>query len=104
MGTYLNPENSGFAEIIESDYVDKTGLIRIINSTIGTKQKLTCISRPRRLGKSYAAQMLREYYGNICDSHELFDAYKISKDKSYEKNIYKYHVINLDVTSFISEA
>ena len=104
MGTYLNPGNSGFAEIIDSDYVDKTGLIRIINSTIGKKQKLTCISRPRRFGKSYAAQMLCAYYDNTCDSHKLFDAYKISKDNSYEKNINKYHVINLDVTSFISEA
>ena len=27
MGTYLNPGNSGFARIINSDYVDKTGLI-----------------------------------------------------------------------------
>lgn len=36
MGTYLNPGNSGFAEMIQSGYVDKTGLIRINNSTIGT--------------------------------------------------------------------
>ena len=26
MGTYLNPGNSGFAEMLKSDYVDKTGL------------------------------------------------------------------------------
>ena len=49
MGTYLNLGNSGFEEIVKSDYVDKTGLIGLINRTIGTKQKLTCISRPRRL-------------------------------------------------------
>ena len=104
MGTYLNPGNSGFAEILKSDYVDKTGMISIINSTIGTKKKLTCISRPRRFGKSYAAQMLCAYYDKTCDSHELFDRFKISEDKSYEKNINKYHVVNLDVTSFISEA
>lgn len=61
MGTYLNPGNSGFAEILKTDYVDKTGLISLINSTIETKKKLTCISRPRRFGKSYAAQMLRTY-------------------------------------------
>lgn len=104
MGIYLNPGNSGFDEIIKSDYIDKTGLISIINSTIGNKKKLTCISRPRRFGKSYAAQMLCAYYDNTCDSHKLFDNYSISKDESYEKNINKYHVINLDVTSFISEA
>ena len=27
VGTYLNPGNSGFAEMLKSDYVDKTGLI-----------------------------------------------------------------------------
>ena len=38
MGTYLNPGNSGFAEMLKSDYVDKTGLIRLMNSRLGTKQ------------------------------------------------------------------
>jgi hypothetical protein len=73
MGTYLNPGNSGFARIINSDYVDKTGLIGVINGTIGTTKNLTCISRPRRFGKSYAAQMLCAYYDKTCDSHELFE-------------------------------
>ena len=104
MGTYLNPGNSGFTRIIKNDYVDKTGLIGIINHTINSTKNLTCISRPRRFGKSYAAQMLCAYYDNTCDSHGLFNKYKISKDESYEKNINQYHVISLDVTSFISEA
>ena len=104
MGTYLNPGNSGFKRIIESDYVDKTGLISILNSKIGTTKNLTCISRPRRFGKSYAAQMLCAYYDKTCDSHELFDGFEIAKDESYEAHINKYHVVNLDVTNFVSEA
>ena len=104
MGTYLNPGNSGFERIVKSDYVDKTGMISILNKTIDTTKNLTCISRPRRFGKSYAAQMLCAYYDNTCDSHELFDEYRISEDESYKKYINQYHVINLDVTSFISEA
>ena len=103
MGAYLNPGNSGFTEMLKSDYVDKTGLIRIINSTIGTKKKLTCISRPRRFGKSYAAQMLCAYYDKTCDSHELFSSYCISGDESYEKNLNKYDVIYLDMTGIIGE-
>ncbi|MBO5535285.1 MAG: AAA family ATPase [Clostridia bacterium] len=101
MGTYLNPGNSGFAEIIQSNYVDKTGLIRIINSTIGTKNKLTCISRPRRFGKSYTAQTLCAYYDKSCDSHELFSGCRISKDASYEKYLNKYDVIYLDMTNLL---
>ena len=50
MGTYLNPGNKAFQEILQSGYVDKTGLIALINQTVGTMQKLTCISRPRRFG------------------------------------------------------
>ena len=40
MGMVLNPENSGFEEIVKSDYVDKTGLIGLINRTIGTSKSL----------------------------------------------------------------
>ncbi len=58
MGAYLNPGNSGYQEILQSEYVDKTGLIALINNTVGTREKLSCISRPRRFGKSYAAMML----------------------------------------------
>lgn len=58
MGIYLNPGNKGFEEVARSEYVDKTGLIAMINQTIGTTQMLFCISRPRRFGKSYAAKML----------------------------------------------
>ena len=36
MGIYLNPGNSGFERIIKDDYEDKTGLISLINKTIGT--------------------------------------------------------------------
>ena len=62
MGTYLNPGNSGFEEVLNGDYIDKTGLIALINQRINTPSKLVCISRPRRFGKSYAAKMLCAYY------------------------------------------
>ena len=77
MGVYINPGNSGFSEINDEDYVDKTLLIDLINKTIEKKNKLTCISRPRRFGKSYAAKMLTAYYDRSCDSHTLFDDKKI---------------------------
>ena len=104
MGTYLNPGNSGFKEKLNSDYVDKTGLIGLINRTIETNKKLTCISRPRRFGKSYAAQMLCAYYDKTCDSHELFADFKIAKDPAYERYLNKLHVINLDISGFVSSA
>lgn len=102
MGIYLNPGNSGFEEIRNSRYVDKSGMISLINRVIGTKQKLICISRPRRFGKSFAAQMLCAYYDRTCDSSVLFDDLMIAADEkfnvSYEQHLNKYDVIYLDMT------
>lgn len=103
MGTYLNPGNSGFTTIRNKDYIDKTGLIGLINDTIDTSNKLTCISRPRRFGKSYAAQMLCAYYDYTCDSHALFEGLEISKSDDYEKYINKFNVIYIDITGLLSE-
>lgn len=58
MGMYLNIGNAGFRSVRKGLYVDKSGLISFMNDTLGTKDKLTCVSRPRRFGKSFATQML----------------------------------------------
>jgi len=104
MGTYLNPGNKGFQKILQSEYVDKTGLISIINNTIGTAEMLTCISRPRRFGKSYAAKMLCAYYDCYCDSRGLFEDKEIARTEGFLTHLNQYHVINLDITGFISDA
>ncbi len=103
MGTYLNPGNKGFQKILQSEYVDKTGLIALINKTIGTTGMLTCISRPRRFGKSYATKMLCAYYDCSCDSQGLFDDKEVARTPGYLAHLNQYHVINLDITGFISE-
>ena len=90
MGTYLNPGNSGFAGILNDRYVDKTGLISLVNNSIETPRRLTCISRPRRFGKSFAAQMLCAYYDKTCNSSGLFWDKEISRDESYEKYLNKF--------------
>ena len=104
MGIDLNPGNSGFSLVLNDEYIDKTGLIDLINKTINTPGMLSCVSRPRRFGKSYAAQMLCAYYDCSCDSHELFDHKDIAKKEGYHKHLNQYHVINLDITTFISTA
>ena len=88
--------NSGFAEINDQDYVDKTLLINLINKTVEKKNKLTCISRPRRFGKSYAAKMLTAYYDCTCDSRPLFADKKISQTPDYAKYLNQYNVICLE--------
>ena len=102
MGQYLNIGNAGFATMRKSRYVDKTGLIRYMNSTLGTVNKLTCVSRPRRFGKSFAAKMLCAYYDKSCNSKELFQDLLIGQDSDFEKYLNQYDVIYLDMTSFMS--
>ncbi len=102
MGMYLNLGNAGFQSVRKGLYVDKSGLISFINGTLGTKDKLTCVSRPRRFGKSFTAQMLCAYYDKSCDSRELFQDLEIASDPTYEKYLNKYDVIYLDITWFIS--
>lgn len=84
--------------------MDKTGMIGLINQTIGTPQCLTCISRPRRFGKSFAAQMLCAYYDKTCDSSGLFDDLAIASDAQYRAHLNQYDVIYLDMTGVIGEA
>ena len=103
MGIYINKGNAGFAKYLNSEYVDKTGLIAYINSTLGGANMLTCVTRPRRFGKSMAANMLCAYYDKSCDSSALFDRFAIAKDASYREHLNKYSVIYLDVTNFTTE-
>lgn len=104
MGRFLNVGNAGFLAMTKDVYVDKTEMISFINGTLGKKRKLTCVSRPRRFGKSYAAQMLCAYYDKGCDSKALFEGLDISRDASFEMFLNKYDVIYLDITLFLSKA
>ena len=90
MGNYLNPGNSGFAGIRNDIYVDKSGLIGLINQTIDTPRRMTCVSRPRRFGKSFAAQMLCAYYDKTCDSAGLFDGLEIADDVQFRDYLNRY--------------
>ena len=93
MGTYLNPGNSGFARIRNDIYVDKSGMIGLLNRTIDTPGCMTCISRPCRFGKSFAAKMLCAYYDKTCDSSGLFEDLAIAEDQTYRKYLNQYDVV-----------
>ena len=57
-------------------YIDKSMLIDYTNGNLFGENKAVCISRPRRFGKSMAANMLVAYYSRGCDSKELFSDLK----------------------------
>ena len=103
MGTYINVGNEGFRRIRNSEYVDKSELISVVNSTMFTEQCLSCVTRCRRFGKSMAAKMLCAYYDHSCDSRSLFADLQIANDPSFEEHLNKYPVIYLDMTAFVTK-
>ena len=80
MGIFINRGNADFQRIRNSEYVDKTELISVVNRTLFTEQSMSCVTRCRRFGKSMAAKMLCAYYDDSCDSRSLFADLKISPD------------------------
>lgn len=103
MGRFVNPDNSAFQVSLNSKiYVDKTGLLEYTNSVLGTTEAYICNSRPRRFGKSYAANMLAAYYSKGCDSREMFSEFAISKKEDFTIHLNKYDVIHIDIQWFLT--
>nr|WP_294659201.1 AAA family ATPase [uncultured Blautia sp.] len=103
MGNYLNPGSTLFRYSLRSEiYVDKSGLIEKTNKLINTEQRYICVSRPRRFGKSMAANMLASYYSREENTEELFNDLKISKEADYRDYLNKYDVIKINIQEFLS--
>ena len=102
-GRFVNPDSSAFQVALNSRiYVDKTGLIEYTNSVLDTTNAYICNSRPRRFGKSYAANMLAAYYSKGTDSEQMFSGLRISKDADFKKHLNKYDVIHIDIQWFLA--
>ena len=102
MGIYVNPGNiafkmSRFSEI----YVDKSMLVAKMNAVCQTERRFACVSRPRRFGKSMAANMLSAYYSRGCDSASLFAGLRIEKDAAFLAHLNRHNVIRLDIQQFL---
>ena len=105
MGSYFNPGNEKFGRAINSTiYVDKSQLINYTNKVINTMQQNICVSRPRRFGKSMAADMLTAYYSRGCDSHALFQTLQIGASPDFERYLNQYNTISLNIQEFLSQA
>lgn len=105
MGIYLNPDNAEFQKALNSSiYIDKSMLIAYTNQNLNSEHEEICISRPRRFGKTIAANMLTAYYSKGCDSRELFQNLKIAGDPSFEKNLNQYNVIHINIQRFLNRS
>ena len=105
MGRFVNPDNSAFQVALNAEiYLDKTGLIAYANRVLDTPDAYICNSRPRRFGKSYAANMLAAYYSRGTDSEKMFADLDIGKNPLFRTHLNRYDVIHIDVQWFRSYA
>ena len=83
MGLYINLGNDGFQSARNGEYVDKSDLIRVVNNTLNTELRFSCVSRCRRFGKSMAAKMLCAYYDQSCESNSVIQALDAGRCRSF---------------------
>lgn len=103
MGMYLNPGANKFRMSLNSEiYVDKTGLLAFLNRVLCTDQRFVCVSRPRRFGKTMAANMVSAYYDRTVDGAQLFHGLTIAADASFDQQRNQYDVLHLNMQEFLS--
>lgn len=109
MGIYLNPGSMNFQMILNSEiYVDKTELIAYLNTLVNTNQRYVYATRPRRFGKTMAADMICAYYDRTADSREIFAHTLLAKqdsgyipDMPWDNHLGRFNVNRIVMTDFI---
>lgn len=103
MNFYFNCDGDNFRSCLKRIiYVDKSMLIKETNFAIEKQEKFLCVSRPRRFGKSFNADMLIAYYTYGDNTKQIFSNLNIAKDPSFEKHLNKYNMLSLNPLGFKS--
>ena len=114
MGTYLNPGRENYQMAVNSEiFVDKTEMIAYLNKLVNTQQRYVSVSRPRRFGKTMAADMICAYYDREADSRAMFEKRKLAgcasavsggNRKGWDAYLGKFDVIRLVMTDFMEDS
>ena len=103
MGIFLNPGAAMLRQARNSKvYVDKSGMLRYLNSVLNSEQKYVCVSRPRRFGKTMAANMVCAYYDRTADSAAEFAGLEIAGDPGFDVHRNSFDVLHLNMQQFLS--
>ena len=104
MGIYLNPGADLLLEAKRDEiYVDKSALIEELNKVYGKSRKYVCVSRPRRFGKTMAANMVCAYYDRTV-ADEVFDGLAIAQAEDFSRYRRKCDVLRINMQEFLSRA
>ena len=104
MGVYLNPGAAMLRQGRNSQiYVDKSAMIARLNRLVNTERKYACVSRPRRFGKTMAANMVSAYYDRTVDGTAEFAGLAITADPTFDKQRNRYDSVRINMQEFLSE-
>ena len=104
MGVYLNPGAAMLRQGRNSQiYVDKSAMIARLNRLVNTERKYACVSRPRRFGKTMAANMISAYYDRTVDGTAEFAGLAIADDPTFDKQRNRYDSVRINMQEFLSE-
>ena len=104
MGIYLNPGAGQFLAARSSKiYVDKTMLLRELDEVVGTEQRFVCVSRPRRFGKTMAANMVCAYYDRTVAA-DVFSGLAIARGEGFSDKRGACDVLRINMQEFLSRA
>ena len=98
MGLYLNSRTAYtlFRNEVEQPYfVDKTRMLKELFGFVKAGNKHICLTRPRRFGKTIAANMIAAFFSKGCDSKEVFDRLAISGAKEYDSFRNRFDVVHI---------
>lgn len=98
MGVYLNSKTAYTLYKSETEkpyFVDKTKMLEELFPLVQTGNNHICITRPRRFGKTVAANMISAFFSNACDAQDIFDFLQIAETADYDKYLNQFPVIHI---------
>lgn len=96
MGNYLNTTTARDLYLREYGspyFVDKSALLGELIQSVDKTANCVCITRPRRFGKSVAANMIASFFSKECGMEAVFNRLKIASCASYKDYMGKYDVV-----------
>ncbi len=98
MGVYLNGRAACTLYKNETEkpyFVDKTAMLEELFPLVREGNNHICITRPRRFGKTVAANMVAAFFSRACAEEDLFDGLAISRAEGYGAHRNRYPVIHI---------
>ena len=105
MGIYLDSKTAYALyrkEIRKPYFVDKTKMLEELISVIREGGDNICITRPRRFGKTVAANMIAAFFSRACNSTDLFSALEIGQTQGWGAYANRYPVIHISFNDVMS--